>query len=254
MLPARPVGRVRDGHADGVAAVQGRGSSASGSTPTSAATRRRKFAAVFARARARGLPAHDALRHRPGRQHRATSARSSKTIGVDRIDHGTNIVEAPDLVDEVKRRGIGLTCCPVSNSFVTDDMKATEIVALLRDDVRVTVNSDDPAYFGGYMTENYAALAAHAGLVAGRGRAPGPQRVRDRLAPVPSPRRPTSPSSTPGQPPMPSTSTSTSTDRIGPIGVASRQTEVSPSRRASVVRVASGPGRCRSARDMNRSL
>jgi adenosine deaminase len=85
-------------------------------------------------------------------------------IGVDRIDHGTNIVEAPDLVDHVRERGIGLTCCPVSNSFVTSDMKATEIVTLLRDDVKVTVNSDDPAYFKGYMTENFAALADSAQL------------------------------------------------------------------------------------------
>jgi adenosine deaminase len=85
-------------------------------------------------------------------------------IQVDRIDHGTNIVESPALVEEVKRRGIGLTCCPISNSFVTNDMKSAEIVSLLRDGVRVTVNSDDPAYFGGYMTENFASLAAHAEL------------------------------------------------------------------------------------------
>jgi adenosine deaminase len=85
-------------------------------------------------------------------------------ITVDRIDHGTNIVEAPALVEEVKRRGVGLTCCPMSNSFVSNDMKATEIVTLLRDGVRVTVNSDDPAYFGGYIAENYAALAAASGL------------------------------------------------------------------------------------------
>ena len=53
----------------------------------------------------------------------------------------------------------------MSNRFVTNDMKAKEIVALLHDGVRVTVNSDDPAYFGGYMNENFAALAAgRAGL------------------------------------------------------------------------------------------
>lgn len=83
-------------------------------------------------------------------------------IQVDRIDHGTDIVESPALVEEVKRRGIGLTCCPISNSFVTNDMESAEIVSLLRDGVRVTVNSDDPAYFGGSITENFASLAAHA--------------------------------------------------------------------------------------------
>src|SRR5262249_34380410 len=79
-------------------------------------------------------------------------------------DHGTNIVESSALVDEVKRRGIGLTCCPMSNRFVTDDTKATEIVDLLHGGVRVTVNSDDPAYFGGYVNENLSPLRAQAGL------------------------------------------------------------------------------------------
>lgn len=79
-------------------------------------------------------------------------------LNTDRLDHGTNIVEDPDLVDLVAERGIGLTCCPVSNGFVTDDMKAKEIVELLRRGVKVTINSDDPAYFGGYVADNYLAL------------------------------------------------------------------------------------------------
>ncbi|MFT3853654.1 MAG: adenosine deaminase [Ilumatobacteraceae bacterium] len=122
-----------------------------------------KFAAVFARARTEGyqLTMHCDIDQIGSIEH---IRQALEEIGVDRIDHGTNIVEAPDLVEEVKRRGIGLTCCPVSNSFVTDDMKSTEIVGLLRDGVRVTINSDDPAYFKGYMTENYSALTAHAGL------------------------------------------------------------------------------------------
>lgn len=85
-------------------------------------------------------------------------------IKVDRIDHGTNVVENPALVTELKERGIGLTCCPVSNSFVTEDMKATEIVDLLRAGVTVTINSDDPAYFGAYIADNYIALAEKAQL------------------------------------------------------------------------------------------
>lgn len=85
-------------------------------------------------------------------------------IRTERIDHGTNVVEDRALVDELRTRGIGLTCCPISNRFVTDDMKAVEIAQLLRSGVRVTVNSDDPAYFGGYVVDNYLALAAEADL------------------------------------------------------------------------------------------
>ncbi|OOB90153.1 adenosine deaminase [Rathayibacter sp. VKM Ac-2630] len=85
-------------------------------------------------------------------------------IGVDRIDHGTNIVEAPELVERVLERGLALTCCPLSNSFVSSDMKAVELRALLERGVRVTVNSDDPAYFSGYIADNYLALASRAGF------------------------------------------------------------------------------------------
>jgi adenine deaminase len=122
-----------------------------------------KFAAVFARARSEGfmLTMHCDIDQPNSIEH---IRQAVEDIKVDRIDHGTNIVESSALVAEVKRRGIGLTCCPVSNSFVTKDMKATEIVQLLREGVRVTVNSDDPAYFGGYMTENFKSLATYADL------------------------------------------------------------------------------------------
>jgi len=122
-----------------------------------------KFANVFARARAEGylLTMHCDIDQVGSIEH---IRQAVEEIGVDRIDHGTNIVESPALVEVVKRRGIGLTCCPVSNSFVTSDMKAAEIVSLLREGVLVTVNSDDPAYFGGYIAENYAALAEFSAL------------------------------------------------------------------------------------------
>ena len=124
-----------------------------------------KFASVFARARAEGflLTMHCDI-DQVGSIENIRQA--IEEIGVDRIDHGTNIVENPSLVEQVRKRGIGLTCCPFSNSFVTNDMKADEIVQLLRDGVKVTINSDDPAYFGGYVSENYSALAADAGLTA----------------------------------------------------------------------------------------
>lgn len=80
-------------------------------------------------------------------------------IGVERLDHGTNIVENPVLVEYIREKGIGLTCCPVSNSFVIDDMKGNEIISLLRDNIKVTINSDDPAYFQSYISDNYLTLS-----------------------------------------------------------------------------------------------
>jgi adenosine deaminase len=85
-------------------------------------------------------------------------------IGVERIDHGVNALEDPDIVAELKSRGMGLTCCPISNSFVTDGTKAREIRALLEQGVLVTVNSDDPAYFPGYVADNLATLQREADL------------------------------------------------------------------------------------------
>lgn len=79
-------------------------------------------------------------------------------IQVDRLDHGTNIVEDQELVAYVRDKGIGLTCCPVSNGFV-GDMKGNEILQLLRAGVKVTVNSDDPAYFQSYVSDDMFALA-----------------------------------------------------------------------------------------------
>jgi len=122
-----------------------------------------KFAAVFARARAEGymLTMHCDIDQVGSVEH---IRQAIHEIGVDRIDHGTNIVESPELVEVAKQRGLGFTCCPISNSFVTNDMKANEIVQLLRHGVKVTLNSDDPAYFGGYMTENFQSLADYARL------------------------------------------------------------------------------------------
>lgn len=122
-----------------------------------------KFAAVFARAKAEGffLTMHCDIDQVGSIDNIREVLRD---IRVDRIDHGTNIVEDPELIALAKERGLGFTCCPVSNSFVTAQMKADEIVTLLREGVRVTINSDDPAYFGAYVAENYVALAQQAGL------------------------------------------------------------------------------------------
>ncbi|MFZ2538230.1 MAG: adenosine deaminase [Oscillospiraceae bacterium] len=80
-------------------------------------------------------------------------------IGIERLDHGTNIVEDPSLIAYIKEHNIGLTCCPISNSFVVDDMKGKEMQELLHQGIQITVNSDDPAYFQSYISDDLYALA-----------------------------------------------------------------------------------------------
>ena len=63
-------------------------------------------------------------------------------------------------------RGLGLTVCPISNSYVTDGLKAAAVKAMLDRGMGVTVNSDDPAYFPGYMNENLLATQRAADLSA----------------------------------------------------------------------------------------
>lgn len=82
-----------------------------------------------------------------------------EVIGTERIDHGTNIVEDPDLVEYAAKNEIGFTACPLSNSFVSPEMKGKEMLELLNKGVKVSIHSDDPAYFGGYISDNYYALA-----------------------------------------------------------------------------------------------
>lgn len=122
-----------------------------------------KFAQVFARARAEGfrLTMHCDIDQEGTHEH---IRQAIEDIGVDRVDHGTNAYERPELVAALAERGLGLTCCPISNGWVAQGMKAEEIVGLARQGIKVTVNSDDPAYFGGYVGDNYVRLAEAAGL------------------------------------------------------------------------------------------
>lgn len=124
-----------------------------------------KFAHVFRRAREEGfrITLHCDIDQENSIEHIRQAVRE---IEVDRIDHGTNILEDAELVEEVRRRGLALTCCPISNSFVTPQMKADEIATLMRGGVCVTINSDDPGYFGGYAGDNYAVLAERFGFTA----------------------------------------------------------------------------------------
>lgn len=122
-----------------------------------------KFAAVFARARAEGflLTMHCDVDQENTHEH---IRQVVEDIGVDRIDHGSNAFERPELVAAIQARGLGLTCCPISNDRIADGYKEREIVGLLEAGVKVTVNSDDPAYFGGYVGDAYERLATVAGL------------------------------------------------------------------------------------------
>ncbi|WP_315269500.1 adenosine deaminase [uncultured Actinomyces sp.] len=117
-----------------------------------------KFARVFQLAREAGL--HVTMHCDIDQVGSIDNIRAALTeLGAQRLDHGTNIVEDPELVAYARDHGIGLTSCPLSNSFVTEEMKGKEIVELTAAGVKVSINSDDPAYFGGYVGDNYLALA-----------------------------------------------------------------------------------------------
>jgi adenosine deaminase len=82
-------------------------------------------------------------------------------LKVTRIDHGVRCIEDPELVAQLIETRMPLTVCPLSNLKlrVVDDMEQHNIVELLRKGLCVTINSDDPAYFGGYMNANFQAVA-----------------------------------------------------------------------------------------------
>jgi adenosine deaminase len=116
------------------------------------------FARVFAKARDRGLRlvAHAGEEGPPAYIHEALDI-----LRVERIDHGVRSIEDPALVRRLAESRIALTVCPLSNLklMVFDDMKKHSLKVLLDAGVAVTVNSDDPAYFGGYVNDNYIAVA-----------------------------------------------------------------------------------------------
>ena len=122
-----------------------------------------RFRAVFDRARAEGFltVAH------AGEEGPADYVRQAlDLLRVRRIDHGVRCLEDPDLVDRLVREQVPLTVCPLSNVklAVVPDLAAHPLRRMLELGLCVTVNSDDPAYFGGYVAENYRACAADLGL------------------------------------------------------------------------------------------
>jgi adenine deaminase len=116
-----------------------------------------KFERVFARARELGLKlvAHAGEEGPPAYVYEALDL-----LKVDRVDHGVRSMEDPALVARLADARIALTVCPLSNLKlrVFDDMTKHTLKDLLDKGVAVMVNSDDPAYFGGYVNANYFAI------------------------------------------------------------------------------------------------
>jgi len=115
-----------------------------------------KFRRAFAAARARGLR----LVAHAGEEGPADYVRDALDIlGVDRIDHGNRALEDPALVERLKASQITLTVCPLSNLKLggVNDLRQHPLRRMLDLGLAVTVNSDDPAYFGGYVHENFVA-------------------------------------------------------------------------------------------------
>ena len=117
-----------------------------------------KFSRVFAKARELGLLTVAHAGEEGPADYIWTAINDLK---VSRIDHGVNAIFDETLMAELIRSKMALTVCPLSNTKlkVFADMSEHNILQMLERGVCVTVNSDDPAYFGGYMTENFMALA-----------------------------------------------------------------------------------------------
>ena len=121
------------------------------------------FGEVFDRARAEGLPsvAHAGEEGPPEYVRQALDL-----LRVARIDHGNRAIEDPALIARLAREGVPLTLCPLSNLKlkVVEELSAHPLKEMLDAGLVVTVNSDDPAYFGGYVNENYRAVQEALGL------------------------------------------------------------------------------------------
>lgn len=117
-----------------------------------------KFSRVFAKARELGLLTVAHAGEEGPAEYVWTAINDLK---VSRIDHGVRSTDDPELITHLAESRIPLTVCPLSNTklCVFADMSEHNILQMLEQGVCVTVNSDDPAYFGGYMTENFMALA-----------------------------------------------------------------------------------------------
>ncbi len=117
-----------------------------------------KFSRVYAKARELGLLTVAHAGEEGPADYIWTAINDLK---VSRVDHGVRAIDDPELMRHLIDTRIPLTVCPLSNTKlqVFEDMCLHNILEMLERGVCVTVNSDDPAYFGAYMTENFLALA-----------------------------------------------------------------------------------------------
>ncbi len=118
-----------------------------------------KFARVFARCRELGL---HVVAHAGEEGPPAYIWEALDILRVERVDHGVRCMEDEALVQRLVREGVPLTVCPLSNLrlCVVRDLAAHSIDAMLTAGIRASVNSDDPAYFGGYVNQTFASLFA----------------------------------------------------------------------------------------------
>lgn len=126
-----------------------------------------KFARVFARVRELGLPV---VAHAGEEGPAGYIWQAMERLQVRRIDHGVRAIDDPELLEALARSRLPLTVCPLSNLRlqVVKTMSDHPMRHLLEHGLCVTVNSDDPAYFGGYLTANYRALVEGLSLSAGQ--------------------------------------------------------------------------------------
>jgi adenine deaminase len=112
------------------------------------------FAPLFDRARAHGLRT---VAHAGEEGDASYITGALDALNAERIDHGIRALDDPAVVDRLATDRVPLTVCPLSNLAlcVVDDLSTHPLRALLDADLVATVNSDDPAYFGGYLTDNF---------------------------------------------------------------------------------------------------
>lgn len=117
-----------------------------------------RFARVFAAAREEGLRV---VAHAGEEGPAEYVWQALDILGAERIDHGVRALEDAALVDRLAQERIPLTVCPLSNVRlrVVEDLEQHPLPVMLERGLFVTINSDDPAYFGGYVGDNYRATA-----------------------------------------------------------------------------------------------